>query len=166
MCDKIFVMKKILSLVFCLFVCLSAYAQSADVITELLESKEATFGQVSYIAAVQKNLISENDSFEAAVKALYDNGMIPEMEDPSASIPLVDIAYIYSRLWPIEGGLMFRITNGSPRYAFKQLQADGVLSSNSEPSDFVSGAKALSIYTSCVNKYSDFDIKSVSMESE
>jgi len=61
---------------------------------------------------------------------------------------------------------MYRLTKGSPRYAFKQFQADGILSSRQSPSDFVSGAKALSIYTSCVNKYSEFDIKNVSMESE
>ena len=61
---------------------------------------------------------------------------------------------------------MFRLTKGSPRYAFKQFQADGILSRKQDPSDFVSGAKALSIYTSCVNKYSGFNMKAVSMESE
>ena len=145
---------------------LSVYAQSADVITEMLDTEQATFGQVCYLAAVQKEFINENDSYETAVQALYDNGMIPNLEDFEAPIPLVDIAYIYSRLWPVEGGLMYRLTKGSPRYAFKQFQADGILSSRQSPSDFVSGAKALSIYTSCVNKYSEFDIKNVSMESE
>lgn len=159
-------MKKKLSVLFIMLLSLSLYAQSADVITEMLESKEATFGQVSYLAAVQKNLIDENDSYDAAVQALYDNGLIPNLEDPSAPIPLVDITYIYSRLWTIEGGLMYRATQGSPRYAFKQFQSDGILTKNQEPADFVTGAKALSIYTSCVNKYSEFDIKSVSMESE
>ena len=157
-------MKRILSVLFTLLIGASVYAQSADVITELLESKQATFGQVSYLAAVQKNLINEADSYEAAVQALYENGMIPEVEDPEAPIPLIDIAFLYSRLWKIEGGLMYRITKGSPRYVFKQFQADGILNSKQDPADFVSGAKALSIYTSCVNKYSGFDMKSVSME--
>ncbi len=163
---KILAMKRILSVLFCLFVGVSVYAQSADVITSLLESKEATFGQVCYLAAVQENLINENDSFETAVQAMFENGRIPDLEDLEAPIPLIDIVYIYSNLWPVNGGLMYRITKGSPRYAFKQFQADGVLSSKQEPSDIISGAKALSIYTSCVNKYSGFDIKSVSMESE
>jgi hypothetical protein len=61
---------------------------------------------------------------------------------------------------------MFRLTKGSPRYAFKQFQSDGILSRKQDPADFVSGAKVLSIYTSCVKKYSGFDIKSVSMEGE
>ena len=159
-------MKKKLSVLFCLFIGITLYAQSADVITELLESKEATFGQVSYLAAVQTNLIGEQDSYEAAVNALYEKGLIPVLEDPEAPIPLVDVVYIYSRLWPINGGLMYRITKGSPRYVFKQFQADGILNSKQEPGDFISGAKALSIYTSCVNKYSGFDMEAVSMESE
>lgn len=159
-------MKKIVSVLFSLVLGFSLYAQSADVITELLESEEATFGQVSYLVAVQKELISESDSYDAAVQALYENGIIPNLEDSEAPIPLVDIAYMYSRLWNVEGGLMYRLTKGSPRYTFKQFQADGIISSRQEPSDYVSGAKALSIYTSCVNKYSDFDMKSVSMEAE
>ena len=166
MCDKIFDMKRKISVLFSLLLGISLYAQSADVITELLESKQATFGQVCYLAAVQKNFVAENATYEEAVQSMFENGLIPESEDALAPIPLVDIAYIYSHLWPVEGGLMFRLTKGSPRYAFKQFQSDGILSRKQEPSDFVSGAKALSIYTACVKKYSDFDIKSVSMESE
>ncbi len=163
---KILVMKKVLSVLFVLLAGISLYAQSADVITEILESKEATFGQVSYLAAVQSNFINENDSFETAVKALTDNGIMPFYEDPEEPIPLVDIVYIYSRLWPIKGGLMYRLTKGSPRYVFRQFMADGIINSKQEPSDYVTGAKALSIYTSCVNRYSGFDMKSVSMEIE
>lgn len=159
-------MKKIVSVLFCLLIGLTVYAQSADVITELLESEQVTFGQVSYLAAVQTNLIGEDDSYEAAVDALFQNGIIPLAKDPETPIPLVDIAYIYSRLWPIKGGLMYRLTKGAPRYVFKQFQADGILTSKQEPGDFVSGAKALSIYTSCVNKYSGFNMESVSMEIE
>ncbi len=163
---KILPMKKIVTLFITLFVTLSVYAQSADVITDILESEKATFGQICYLAAVQKNLISETDSYDAAVQSLFENKIIPDLEDSNAAIPLVDIAYIYSRLWPVSGGLMYRITGGSPRYAFKQFQADGILTSKQEPSDFVSGAKALSIFTSCVNQYSGFDMKKVSMENE
>lgn len=166
MYSKIEGMKKKLSVLFILLAGISLYAQSADVITELLESKEATFGQVCYLAAVQKDLIKETDSYDKAVQAMFENGIIPGSEDPAAPIPLVDIAYIYSRLWTVNGGFMFRITKGSPRYAFKQFQSDGIISQKQEPSDFVTGAAVLSIYTSCVNKYSGFDMKSVSMESD
>lgn len=143
-----------------------AFTQSADVITDLLESDKVSFGQVSYLAAVQMNLLDENDSYENAVKALVDNDIIPDGEEADMPIPLVDIAYIYSKLWDVKGGLMYRLTKGSPRYAFRQFQSDGIISSDADPAWLVSGAKALSIFTSCVNKYSGFDMRSVSMEVE
>ena len=166
MYDKMICMKKIITLIFGLLLSLSVYAQSADVITDILETKEATFGQVCYIAAVQQNLIEEYATYDDAVQALYENQIIPSLEEASAPIPAVDLAYIFARLWNVQGGLMFRITKGSPRYAFKQFQSDGIIDSEADPAKYVTGAKALSIYTSCVNKYSGFDMKAVSMEAE
>ena len=159
-------MKKIVILLLALFLSLSAYAQSADVITEILSTEEVTFGQISYLTAVQMNIIDDDASYEDAVTALYEGGYIPYVEDADSPVPAVDLAFLYSKLWKIKGGLMYRITKGSPRYAFRQFQADGIISSNVDPSNYISGAKALSIYTSCINKYSDFDMKSVSMEAE
>ena len=116
-------MKKKLSVLFCLFIGLSLYAQSADVITEMLESKEATFGQVSYLAAVQKNFVDENASYDAAVQALYDNGVIPNLEDPSAPIPLVDIAYELNFSSPSYlSRYVKRIFGGSPSEYRKRLK--------------------------------------------
>ena len=62
-------MKKIVTLVLALFLCLSVYAQSADVITDILESEEITFGQVCYLTAVQMNIIEDSTSYEDAVTA-------------------------------------------------------------------------------------------------
>ena len=166
MCCKITGMKKIISLVFALFLCLSAFAQSADVITDILETEEITFGQVCYLTAVQMNIIDDSVSYEGAVTALYEHGYIPEIEDFDAPVPAVDLAYLYSKLWNIKGGLMYRLTKGSPRYAFRQFQADGIIGADVDPANYVSGEKALSIYTSCISKYSDFDMKNVSMEAE
>ena len=159
-------MKKIISLIFALFLVLSAYAQSADIITEILETDEVTFGQVCYLTAVQMKIADDSASYEDAVNALYENGYIPVVEDYDAPVPAVDLAYLYSKLWNIKGGLMYRLTKGAPRYAFRQFQADGIVGSDMDPSAFVSGEKALSIYTSCISKYSDFDMKNVSMEAE
>ena len=146
-------MKRKISVLLTLLLGISLYAQSADVITDLLESEKATFGQVCYLAGVQQDIISEDTSYENAVQVLYEKGIIPNSEDPQAPIPLVDIAYIYSRLWPIQGGLMFRLTKGSPRYAFKQLKTDGIISDDADPNSFVSGREALNILTACMMEY-------------
>ena len=166
MCCKMCNMKKIVSLIFALFLVLSVYAQSADVITDILETEEITFGQVCYLTAVQMHVIDDSASYEESVTALYEKGYIPMLEEYTAPVPAVDLAYLYSRLWNIKGGLMYRLSKGAPRYAFRQFQADGILSMDMDPATFVSGEKALSIYTSCINKYSDFDMKNVSMEAD
>ena len=159
-------MKKIISLIFALFLGLSVYAQSADVITDILETEEITFGQVCYLTAVQMNIIEDSASYEDAVTALYEHGYIPALEEYQSPVPAVDLAYLYSKLWNIQGGLMYRITHGSPRYAFRQFQSDGIIGSDVDPAAYISGEKALSIYTSCINRYSDFDMRNVSMEAE
>lgn len=163
---KMSFMKKILSVLYAFFMMITIYAQSADVITEMLDADEATFGQVCYIAAVQMNLIDENDSLETAVKTLYEKEIIPTLVDAAAPVPAVDVAFIYSRLWKIKGGLMYRLTKGAPRYAFRQFKSDGIIDQNLDPAAIISGADALSIYTSCVNQYSGFNMRNVSMEEE
>ena len=159
-------MKKMMVILFALFLSFSAYAQSADVITDILETEKVTFGQASYITAVQLNLVGEKASFEESVNALYEKGFIQKRVESDSPISALELAFFYSKLWNIKGGLMFRLTKGSPRYVYKQFQADGVISLDLDPSSNISGAKALSIYTACVNKYSDFDISSVSMGAE
>lgn len=144
----------------------AANAQSADVITEILESDEVTFGQVCYLSAVQQNLMNEDSTFSDAVQVLYENGQIPELYSESLSVPVIDVAYIFSYMWNIKGSLMLKLTKGSPRYVFKQLQSDGIIASSVQPKSYISGAQTLSLYTACLRKYGDFDITKVTMGDE
>ena len=132
-----------------LFLCLSVYAQSADVITDILETEEITFGQVCYLTAVQMNIIDDSVSYEGAVTALYEHGYIPEVEDFDAPVPAVDLAYLYSKLWNIKGGLMYRLTKGSPRYAFQQFKIDGIIPRDENPTKKVSGQDVLNVFSQC-----------------
>ena len=157
-------MKKIMVLVFTLLLSASIYAQSADVITDILETKEVTFGQICYLTAVQLDYADEKSSYENAVTIMQEKGLVKADKNAESAIPAVEVAYLFSKLWTVKGGLMYRITKGSPRYVFKQFQRDGVIKSTVDPSSHISGTEALSIYTACVNTYSDFNMASVSME--
>ena len=68
-------MKRKLSLFLVLLLGISLYAQSADVITDLLEADKATFGQVCYLAGVQQNLIDDSSSYENAVSVMQEKGL-------------------------------------------------------------------------------------------
>lgn len=146
-------MKKILSILFVLFIAGSVYAQSNEVITEVLKAEEVSFGQVCYLSAVYQGLVQEDASYEDSIKALYNAKQIPAISYETDSVAMVNLAFIYAQMWNIKGGIMYRATNGSPRYAFKQMKADGVIAEYIAPSHIVSGYEALSIFTACNFKY-------------
>lgn len=149
------IMKKIITILSILFIGAAAYSQSAQVVTEIIDAPKVTYGQICYLSAVSQNLISESASYEEAVKALADKGIISEQITPDTEITLSNLAYIYAQMFNIKGGLMFRLTKGSPRYAFKQMKSDGVISQNYDPSLILSGREALNIYTSCNMLYNE-----------
>lgn len=141
--------------IFLLFILNSfvVFAQSNDRISEILNSEQVTYGDVCYISASAQGFISDDASYEDAIQALYDKGQIKSMVYKDEKIPLVNIAFVYSQIWKVKGGIMCRVTNGSPRYVFKQLKTDGVIDKSKDPSFFISGREALSLYTSCAYHY-------------
>ena len=166
-CNMYF-MKKIMILIFTFLLSASLWAQSADVITDILDTEEVTLGQVCYLTAVQLDYTDESSSYENAVSVMQEKGLLAssknENQNAESAVSAVEVAYLFSKLWTVKGGVMYRITKGSPRYVFKQFQCDGVIKSTVDPSSHISGTEALSIYTACVNTYSDFNMSSVSME--
>lgn len=148
-------MRRYLSILLFLFLASGAYAQSAEVITNILESENVTFGQVCYLSAVHQELVSDNASYSDAIEALYKKGQIPTVGYESSVVPMVNLTFLYSQMWDIKGGIFYRIFHGAPRYAFKQMKADGVLPANADPGIIVSGREALNIYTACQLKYGE-----------
>lgn len=146
-------MKKILPFLVLLFCAVTMHAQSSDVITEIINADEVTFGQVCYLSAVQQGFIEEDASFEDAINSLYEKGQIPVIQYEDTVVPMVNLAYIYAQMWNIKGGLFYRIFRGAPRYAFKQMKADGIFPSNCDPDVIATGRDALNIYTSCAVLY-------------
>ena len=126
-------MRKILILLSVLFICSAAFAQSADVITEILESPRFTYGQACYLSASSQNLISDDASYDDAILALESKNQINDAVFADQEIKLVDLAYIYTKMFNLKGGLMYRITKGSPRYSLKLLKSDGIIPANTDP---------------------------------
>lgn len=158
-------MKRIFSVLLVLFIGGLVFAQSADVVTEILGTEEVTYGQVCYLSAIHQGLISEDASYDDAVEALLARGQLPEDVGSYDSVFMANLAFIYAQIWPnIKGGLMFRLTRGSPRYAYKQFKADGVIPDNSDPNEIVSGTQALNILTSCMLEYGSDECMDMEVE--
>lgn len=158
-------MKRIFSILLILFAGTFVFAQSANVITDILESDEATYGQVCYLSAIHQGLIAEDATYEEAVEVLFARGQIPESVGAYDTVYLANLAFIYVQIWPsTKGGLMFTLTKGSPRYAFKKLKSDGVIPDNSDPNSVVSGRQALNILTTCMMEYGSDESMNMDIE--
>ena len=132
-------LKRIFCLVFFVF-SLNIYSQSAEFITELLGAEKVTYGQVAYLVAVHENLVSEKASYIDSMNALYK-------VVPSEFVNYKDLSYFFAKLWDVKGGLMFRISKGSPRYAFNQFKNDGIIPVNIDPHFYPSGRDVLNLFT-------------------
>ncbi|MCQ2578910.1 MAG: hypothetical protein MJ176_10320 [Treponema sp.] len=148
-------MKKLIGLFIGLLLAANVFCQSNEKVSVILNSSEITYGQACYLSAVYQNLIADTDTEEQAVEALFNNGQLPDMVYAGDSIPLVNLSFIFTKMMNVKGGLMYRLTKGSPRYAFKQLKSDGILKNNDDPSKILTGTEALSLFTSCFMKYSE-----------
>ncbi|MCR5285664.1 MAG: hypothetical protein K6D95_08700 [Treponema sp.] len=142
-------MKKFIIFCSLFFISFSVFAQSADVITQILNSKEVTTGQLAYLAACNQNLITDDASFDEAVDVLIDNSLMAT-DATALDIPTIEtVAKILAKNWHVKGGLFFKMTKGSARYAFKQLKADGIISPRTDPKTIISGRQALDLITKC-----------------
>lgn len=151
-------MRKVLSILVVLLTGAIAFAQSAQEVTDILNSDKVTYGQVCYLSAIHQNLITEDQSHDEAISVLYSQGQLPELVDNYQEVYMQNLAFIYLQMWPdVNGGLFYKLTKGSPRYAFKKLKTDGVIPEDADPNSYVSGREALSILTTCMVKYGGDD---------
>ena len=152
-------MKVRIALLFFIFGSFFCFAQSNEKISEILESTQVTYGQICYISASAQGFIEDDASYQDAVQALYDNNQIKSMIYEEELIPLVNVAFVFSQIWSVKGGLMYKLTKGSPRYVFKQLKSDGIIEKTKDPTAIISGKEALSLYTTCASFYGNESIE-------
>ncbi|MGP1459539.1 MAG: hypothetical protein ACTTKL_09545 [Treponema sp.] len=123
------------------------HAQSADFVTELLQSERATYGQVCYLTAVYREIIDENSSVEDAVNALKSRGDVSKAADAEDPADFGEAARLFAKIWNVKGHLLFTISKGSRRYAFKKFKKDGVVPTHADPHAVPSGVDILNIFT-------------------
>lgn len=151
-------MKIRIAMIFFIFGSFFCFGQSNEKISEILESTQVTYGQICYISASSQGLIKDDASYQDAIQVLYDNNQIKSMVYEKELIPLVNVAFVYSQIWSVKGGLMCKLTKGAPRYVFKQLKSDGIIEKTKDPTAIISGKEALSLYTTCASFYGNESI--------
>ncbi len=148
-------MKKFTIIISFLFLTVSLSAQSAHIVTDILNSEKMTIGQACYLSAVSQGFISEDASFEDAILALVGQGQLSEIADPSEPAAIAKLSEIYTKMFDVKGGLFYRISGGSPRYAFKHLKSQGLISPSVDPSKILSGREAMNLFTKISMRYGE-----------
>jgi len=146
-------MKKMFVLPAVFVLCVTAYAQRADVVTRLIGADTATYGEVCYLSAVYQGFVDENASYDDALQALVQKGQASSRADANGAVTLQELSRLMAKMWDIKGGLMYRATKRSARYAFRQFKVDGILPATADPSKKASGSDVLNMYTACLRKY-------------
>ena len=142
-------MKKVqIFVLFLLFCCGIISAQSADKVTEMIDAKTVSLGDVGYFAAAYFNIIDEDASPSEALKVLESKTQYNKISNLE-NLSFDDFAYFCTQTWNIKGGLMLMATK-SPRYAFKELQSLGYISKSIYPNATIDGIQALTIMSSCI----------------
>jgi len=144
-------MKKVFAaLIFALAV-FAAHSQSAEKISEIIESNEITNEQGAWIACQYSQDVGENAGYSEAMTKAVEKGWLPSGEVASNPMTLQNLCGLCVKASGLKCGLFYRLTKAN-RYAFKELKANGVLDSSADPSMAVTGQNALSILNACVKK--------------
>ena len=152
-------MKKIYFFAFFLiFSVVSAYSQSAEYITEMLETDEVNFSQIAYLVATHLEFLPDTATEQQAMNVVNMAKISTIPEKPYNSISYKKFAQLCMNAWIKKGGLLYSITK-SQRYAFKEMQSLGLIDIKKYPNQHLSGKEALNIMTKCITIYEKENIK-------
>ncbi len=148
--------KRLIFLFSMIFTAMAIHAQSADCISELLETQKATMGQVSYLCASHLGIIEESASYEEALTAMKEAGVIRNSKRITVNTPvrMGQFTLILSKCWNIQESLFYKLLKNK-RYAFMQCKALGIIPTSTTSVKIVTGREVLNYVTICNEMFPD-----------
>lgn len=117
-------MKKMIGVLAALLLCfvgtLTVSGQSNEVLDQLLEEKQATMGNATYLVFVAAGIASEDWSTDRSVQELASLGWGFEDAQPGDLVKLGALAFMIMKSFDMKGGIMYSIFPGR-RYAAKEF---------------------------------------------
>lgn len=151
-------MKKLIVILVAALLSFSLHAQSTDFLSDMLDTERVTFGQASYLCVMHLLPNSEDMTYEVSYEKAGRYNVLPRVKANTTSdntITLATACFMFAKIFNIKGGALFKLTDGSPRYAFRQLQVDGIVPISADSGLSVSGEEFLNLYTRCLRKYGE-----------
>lgn len=144
--------KSIFFIILGLILTFSISAQNADLVTKIIETEKVSFSQVAYFSATYLGYLPDITTEQEAVNAISLRGIASIPENPYRPVTYKKFAQICMNAWIKKGGLLYSITK-SPRYAFREMQALGLIDYSKYPNQSLSGKEALNIMSKCIGIY-------------
>ena len=144
-------MKKSLFFIATVLLTFTVAAQSSDKLTQIIQSQPSTCGQMAYLYCVYSQLLPETATFEEAFSVFQENFPVKDGLTASSPVPLSELSLTFAKLTNLKGGLFYSIFKNR-RYAFKELQAKGILPPDADPSDTPSGRNLIAVFNSCLEQ--------------
>ncbi len=147
-------MKKFFPALALLMAAAAVSAQSAQKISQIVESPELSYGQAAYIAMSYSEMgggiIEESSSDSDALEAAFQRKWIKNGAVVQAAIRLDELCALYVSAAGIKGGVLCGLIKNSPRYSFRELKALGLLDQYADPAMKIDGQNALNLFNACV----------------
>jgi hypothetical protein len=129
--------------VVCSAVCpATLHAQANDTIDRLLDEKQALFGDAAAVILSAAGLVPEDATPGEAAAAVAAQKLLGTPPLPEAPVTLGQVCLLIMRTQGISGGLFYRLFP-SPRYAARELAAQGLLKGNTHPLRVISGEEVM-----------------------
>lgn len=148
-------MKKLLILCVAALLAFPAFAQEARYVTEIIARDQATHMDFSYLVASELGM--DSSPFEAY--AWCDRYGSYSMETtPDAPITVRTVSHFLMRNYGVKGGLIWSAFK-TPRYAWKELKANGFWKSGSDPDTVLSGRDLIKAMNKFFDMYPDAKLR-------
>ena len=146
-------MKKLsLSILILLLGLVAVNAQSADSVTEILATESVTWGQAAYFTVTARPGTDSSISQDQALLILKAEGWAPKNAEVSKAVNLEQVSFLLAATWNIRGSLWLAL-EPAPRFTFRQLKADGIITSSLDPHRTCSGHEFLGLVSRCIDTY-------------
>ena len=131
-----------ITLILLLAMCAGGFAQSNELLDEILSQEQAQFGHSLYVVLSAGGRIDETASVATVYSRYVELGWQLSHKAIDEPVSVRELSYIIMKALDLSGGIMYSILP-SPRYAHRELVYRGVISGQVPPTRIVSGETVL-----------------------
>jgi hypothetical protein len=122
----------------------ACYAQSNGQVDALLMQSAARTDSVAYMVFVANGSLQEDATPAQALDLLVSKGWLGKINDGATPIHLDSYCFLVMKSLDLKGGLMYSLFP-SPRYAYRELAAKGLVNTSGGPMRSMPGDEALKV---------------------